>query len=270
MKKLIVLEIRSVVVKTIALRLISCEISIHFARNPIEGGKPDRFEATMIDSQDGRFFISFRLFLIFEILIVVMVNVTDVQYSVTKIAVIFRFDKIAMSIHLRLKIEERAMNSISFCLFIWDRDPVISLMKIPVMIRLFEMKIDRYRGASFCHVMRIVAFVILVLLVMSKNQEWKGDLASLVSSASPPPAKMILWVGLVFCDDIEVTKIADVTDWMIKYLRGVSVDLFWGFGSSIMAVNESVFISSATQMINHEFLERHTMDEMIRDGVRRD
>jgi len=126
--------------------------------------------------------------------------------------VIFRFDKIAMSIHLRLKIEERAMNSISFFLFSWDRDPVASLITIPIISILFEMKMDRYKGASFCHVIKIVAFFRLVLLVMSKNQEWKGDLASFVKSASAPPDKIIVWISFVFCVDMEMIRIADATD----------------------------------------------------------
>jgi len=55
----------------------------------------------------------------------------------------------------------------------------------------------------------------------------------------------------------------------MKYLREESIESFWGFGRSIIVVNESVFISSAVQMISHEFLERHTSDEMTRDDERR-
>ncbi len=231
----------------------------------MEGGRPERFDATMTDIQEGSLFISFRLFFIFEILIVVMVRVTEIQYSVTKIAVIFRFDKIAVSIHLRLKIEERAMNSMIFFLFSCDRDPVASLMTIPIIINPFEMKMVRYKGASFCHVIRIVAFFRLVLLVMSINQEWKGDLASLVSSASAPLDRKIFWIVLVSCVDMEVTNIADATDWIIKYLSGESSELFWEFGSSIIDTNDSVFISSAVQITSHEFLVRQTKDEITRD-----
>jgi hypothetical protein len=79
MKKLMVLVTRSVVIRVVALKLISCEISIHFAKNPMEGGRPDKFEATMIGIQEGRFFISFRLFFIFDIWIMDMVRITDAQ-----------------------------------------------------------------------------------------------------------------------------------------------------------------------------------------------
>jgi hypothetical protein len=143
MKKLMVLNTRSLETRAVALKLISCEISIHFARNPIEGGSPERLEDTMIGNHVGRVFISFRLFLIFDSLIIHMVIITEAQYRITKIRVIFMFDRTAMSIHLRLKIEERAMYSISFCLFSCERDPVRRLIMIPVMIILFEMKIDK-------------------------------------------------------------------------------------------------------------------------------
>lgn len=79
MKKLMVLEISRVVIRSVALKLTSCEISIHFAKNPIEGGSPDKFDETMIGTHDGRFFISFRLFLIFETLISHIVRTTDDQ-----------------------------------------------------------------------------------------------------------------------------------------------------------------------------------------------
>jgi len=60
--------------------------------------------------------------------------------------------------------------------------------------------------------MRIVAFFMFVLLVMSRNQEWNGELASLVSRARAPPVRMIFWVVLILCVDIEVTRIAEATD----------------------------------------------------------
>lgn len=141
-----------------------------------------------------------------------MVRITEVQYIVTKVVVIFMFDKTAVSIHLRLKTDDRAMYSISFCLFSWDSDPVISLMIIPARINLFEMKMVKYRGASFCHVIRTVVFFMLVLLVMSRNHEWNGELASLVSRARAPPVRMIFWVVFMLCVDIEVTRMAEATD----------------------------------------------------------
>lgn len=53
------------------------------------------------------------------------------------------FDRIAISIHLRLNTEDSAMYCINFCLFSCDKDPVIRLITIPIRISLFEMKIDR-------------------------------------------------------------------------------------------------------------------------------
>jgi len=55
----------------------------------------------------------------------------------------------------------------------------------------------------------------------------------------------------------------------MKYFRGESMDSFWALGSSIIVVNESVFISSAAQITSHEFLERQTNDETTRDVNRR-
>jgi len=143
MKKLMILEVRRVVTKSVALKLISCAISIHFAMNPIEGGRPERFEDTTIGTQEGSLFISFKLFLIFEILISHIVMITDDQYRITKIMVIFMLDKIAISIHLRLNTEDSAIYSINFCLLSCDSDPVIRLITILVKTNPFEMKIDR-------------------------------------------------------------------------------------------------------------------------------
>jgi len=53
MKKLMVLDTKRAVVKVIAFKLTNCEINIHFAKNLMEGGRPDRFDDTMIGTQEG-------------------------------------------------------------------------------------------------------------------------------------------------------------------------------------------------------------------------
>lgn len=94
---------------------------------------------------------------------------------------------IAVIIHLRLKIDDKAKISITPFLFSCEVLPIIAVIVTGNRIRGDRRNIIKYMGASFCHVIRVIAGVQEDFLITEMNHEWNGTLATFKSSAEIPP-----------------------------------------------------------------------------------
>lgn len=169
----------------------------------------------------------------------------------------------AIIIHLRLKMEENAIISIVFFLFIWEIDPTIDEIKMNGMIVFFWWNIIKYAGAIFCHVIRIVLFLIFDFLMIFTNHWWNGDEAIFT-------IKMMILIFMIFVVLVSfvfssiIIRTADEIDWIIRYFILVSTIFLFSFLMEVFIIeqNERVFISRAIQIQIHEFLMKHKIDEM--------
>jgi len=83
-------------------------------------------------------------------------------------------------IHLKLKIEERAIISDVVFLFIWERVPILADKMIKGSSSLIFRKETKKTGASFCQVERMIILFHLELCISFRNQSWKGAAAILI------------------------------------------------------------------------------------------
>jgi len=143
----------------------------------------------------------------------------------------------------------------SFFWFIWEITPETALRAILIRIIIFIKNNRINDGASFCQVIRMEPFITGILFIISMNHLWKGLAASLIRTAIVPPIiRAVLGVCCVFII-INITRMAEATDWMIKYFRLLS--RFFFMYDFLIKNNEqkaNVFISNPTQIANHEFL----------------
>jgi len=74
-------------------------------------------------------------------------------------------------------------------------------------------KINKYDGASFCHVIRTAAFFVVTAFVILMNHSWNGDPAAFTIRAITAVIEAIVFrVGDLFIIINEKIKIADGMD----------------------------------------------------------
>jgi len=103
---------------------------------------------------------------------------------------------------------------------------------------------------------------VLDLFTTLRNHLWNGTAANLVSRARVPTMRSSLFMAPKCIDMCRISR-AEATDWIEKYFIEVSRNLF-GM-KELFLIKEvqkaSVPVSSATQMIIHDELMRHTTDD---------
>jgi len=114
-----------------------------------------------------------------------------------------------------LNTEEYAIISVIILLLICIMHPMTEVETIKIRVGLFNWNSSKYRGASFCQVIKRVPFFSEIFLITVINHWCKGPAASLIIRAKVPktPAVKILSARPVsFVDSIVNSKRIEVID----------------------------------------------------------
>jgi len=115
--------------------------TIILAKNPNLGGIPPRLIiAVKYESFLYCSIISISVFCIFDLNSNVIMMITDLQYKIKNVNVVFKLIMILSSVHLKLKIDEYAIISAMFFLFICIILPIQAVKIIIKKIKVFFLK----------------------------------------------------------------------------------------------------------------------------------
>jgi len=163
-----------------------------------------------------------------------------------------------------LNTEEYAIISFIILLLICITHPITEVDATKIRVGLFNWNSIKYRGASFCQVIKRVPFFSEIFLVTVINHWCKGPAASLIIKAKDPktpPGKTLSTRPISFVDNIVNNKRIEVMDWMMKYFILISLYLAGGVLplQDITQQKDIVFISNVIQILTHELQSRQTM-----------
>ena len=167
-------------------------IVINFGKNPSSGGSPPNDKNIILIIKHQVIFIFILLFIWFVIVIFLLLNIINIgiisieyitKYMNTKFG---KFIEIKAHIHPRCVIDEYAMITRNWDWLIPISPPVSAFVTASTVMYLF-MKIIKdliiIRGASFCHVDKITAFIHEIEFITEVYQKWQGNNPILMVSA---------------------------------------------------------------------------------------
>lgn len=136
--------------------------------------------------------------------------------------------------------------------FIAATTPII----LVINVLLNDGKARSTRGASFCHVDRIRAFIQEMDVITDGNQKWQGTAPSFRNKAvNRINIDMFELIEVLHWLNLPISIRADPKAWARKYLRAASVSWF-DFMLRMRGINLIKFSSIATQARNQLGLDR--------------
>ena len=132
--------------------------TIHFAKNPIDGGNPASLARIIINVHSLYFWnISFDVLFVSFIAIAAIIRARESQYKRMNVSKVEGLKVMAVIVHLMLKIDERARISMIFFLFSCDTLPNSAVIIIESVTMWDRRNVIKYTGAIFCSVISAIA-----------------------------------------------------------------------------------------------------------------
>jgi len=186
-------EITRVVIIVNSSILIVLIVTVHLAKNLNVGGRLLRFKINNneeIDDVGVIFSVDFCSSISF------IIKITAVQYILENISKMVNLICLLVINHLLLKTEDNARIVMILFLFIISIDGKIEHRKMNVHRILLINNAMRIIGISFCHVIKIKAFLFEADLITSTNQRCIGYEASFMAREVIKIISIVFWFSL--------------------------------------------------------------------------